>query len=323
MTPGAHDRLSAALLALHQRARTAAVASFQAEALAVVDELIGFDSALWGCGRLGAGGPIPHSVHLDRQPPEMMASYEEIKAHDPSVRASATHLGRTSNVAIDHLGEGVHPGAVAHARRYGMRHTLATLLADPDLRLFSAVSLYRADPARPFSEADRQLAQAVVPHLEETWTWCRLRAVDDGGSARHARMLCDPCGVIHAASAGLASELRREWPAWRGPDVPAPIVPILATPGARFVGAAVVVTGGAVGALRLLTVRGITALDRLTAREAEVARRFGQGASHVAIATALGIAPATVRNHVQAIYRKLGVGDKAALANALRDDASA
>ena len=60
----------------------------------------------------------------------------------------------------------------------------------------------------------------------------------------------------------------------------------------------------------LLGVRGKSAVDQLSPREFEVARWFGRGVDHRKIAEELHIAPATVRNHLQAIYAKLGVCNK-------------
>lgn len=58
-------------------------------------------------------------------------------------------------------------------------------------------------------------------------------------------------------------------------------------------------------------------LARLTAREAEIARRYARGLSCKNIARELGLSPATVRNHLSAAYDKLEVSDKATLANLL------
>lgn len=58
-------------------------------------------------------------------------------------------------------------------------------------------------------------------------------------------------------------------------------------------------------------------VDFLTKREKVVARKFSAGKSYKEVAEALGISPATVRHHLRAIYTKLDVQDKAALANKL------
>ncbi len=59
----------------------------------------------------------------------------------------------------------------------------------------------------------------------------------------------------------------------------------------------------------------------LTDRERMIAERYAQGDTHKQIAQALFIAPSTVRNHLAAVYRKLGVSSKVALIGALADDA--
>lgn len=59
---------------------------------------------------------------------------------------------------------------------------------------------------------------------------------------------------------------------------------------------------------------GAEALDRLTAREREVAELIARGLHNKAIAAALGITDHTVRHHLTAIYAKLGVSDRLELA---------
>ncbi len=55
----------------------------------------------------------------------------------------------------------------------------------------------------------------------------------------------------------------------------------------------------------------------LSAREREIAQRYAAGASYQDIASALVIAPSTVRTHLATIYRKLEVSSKVELANRL------
>ncbi len=59
--------------------------------------------------------------------------------------------------------------------------------------------------------------------------------------------------------------------------------------------------------------------DRLTPRELEILQRMADGMSPAAVATLLGMRPATLRTHVQNIITKLGVHSKTeALAFAIR-----
>lgn len=60
--------------------------------------------------------------------------------------------------------------------------------------------------------------------------------------------------------------------------------------------------------------------DRLSTREMEIARAYAGGANYQGIAAALCIAPSTVRTHLAAIYRKLGVSSKIELHRVLEED---
>ncbi len=71
------------------------------------------------------------------------------------------------------------------------------------------------------------------------------------------------------------------------------------------------------GDLFFLNARALSPLDRLPPRAREIAKHFARGLSHKEIARLLEISPATVRNHLQEVYRKLGVSDKAELATLL------
>lgn len=63
-------------------------------------------------------------------------------------------------------------------------------------------------------------------------------------------------------------------------------------------------------------------LPPLTPRELEVALLCDQGLGHKQISKRLGLAPATVRNHISHCYQKLGVSNRLALARALREASS-
>jgi DNA-binding NarL/FixJ family response regulator len=54
------------------------------------------------------------------------------------------------------------------------------------------------------------------------------------------------------------------------------------------------------------------ALEQLTAREVEVLRQIGQGATNQEIAQSLFVSEATVKSHIGRIFTKLGVRDRAA-----------
>ena len=70
----------------------------------------------------------------------------------------------------------------------------------------------------------------------------------------------------------------------------------------------------------------VSAAPRLSEREHQIAELYVAGRSYKEIARALGIAPATVRTHINAVYRKLEVTSRIELLHRLgrrRQSASA
>ena len=316
------DRLGALLLELYRLAVDCPTDQFQGRALTAVRQWIHFDSAMWFIGKPSTAGPLPHSVYLDRQPQEMMTEYEHVKQYDALSLAALDAHGTTVNASAADPRFVPHPDLFAYTRRFGLAHALTTMCADL-VHLTSGISLFRASPDQPYSESDRQFAQALVPHLAGTWSQCRLRAIADSAGSQpipQVRALCDHVGVLHVAAPSFAATLRREWPDWQGPVIPEALQgDWLHKQHGHFAGKKIVATCTPFGALKLIRLRMITPLDSLTAREQEVARRFGGGADHKAVATALHVSPITVRNHLHSVYKKLGVSDKASLAHLLRD----
>ena len=310
------------LFGLYRQTHTTPPSEFQTQVLGAVREVLAFDSALWGTGAMDQQGAVVHSVCVYRQPPEMMQSWEHIKQHDAVSFEAFNRCGQTVNAALT-TDPGwqarFHPDAMAHVKRYGMEHVLATFHADPLLHLFTAVSFYRADPAQPFTEAERLLKQNLMPHLIEVWSLNRFSFLHSSrtGSEKQnqARAICDRKGVIYNASANFAELMRLEWPDWQGPNLPDELLASASGAEQRhFSGHSAVATIKSLNDMLLLSLRSKSAVDRLSRRELEVARQFAKGLEFREIADQLNIAPTTVRNHLQAIYATLAVSNKVELA---------
>jgi DNA-binding CsgD family transcriptional regulator len=313
---------SGLLLDLYRLGQTTRPAEFQKQALDAVREVLAFDSALWGTGVMGPQGAIVHSACVYRQPPEMMENWERIKQHDTVSFEAFGRIGQTVNAALttDPAWQSrFHSDAMAHVKRFGMEHVLATIMADPVLGLFAAVSFYRADSAQPFSEAERLFKQNLVPHLAEVWNTNRFNfmhvAHNDSALPDHALAICDRKGVLYNASQNFARLMFIEWRDWQGPQLPGVLLGILNdTRKRRYTGLAIVATIKPLNDMLLLGLRKKSVVDQLSPRELEVARRFARGMEYRKIAVELNIAPATVRNHLQAIYSTLEVSNKVEMA---------
>lgn len=315
------EAFSGLLLKLYRQAQNIPPTEFQTSALDAAREALFFDSALWATGAMGPEGAIVHTVTVYRQPPDMMENYERIKQHDTLGFETFSRLGQTINAALTtdpYWQPRLHPEVVAHVKRYGMEHVLTTHIDEPVLRLFTAVAFYRANPDHPFTETERLLKQNLMPHLAETWNNNRfnfMHSGKDGTQPGHARAICDKKGVLYNTSQGFEELMLAEWPDWHGPQLPQVLLDTLSGEMQhQYTGHAIVATIKALNDMLLLNVREKSTVDQLSPREFDVARRFGRGMDFRKIADELHIAPVTVRNHLQAIYAKLGVDNKVEMA---------
>jgi DNA-binding CsgD family transcriptional regulator len=313
------------LLDLYQLALGTPSPEFSEAALERAKQEIGFGSGLWGTFTLTPEGPRPHSGHLHGLPEAMLAEYESVKQHDFLNQRLIERPGRTVAMPLASVEKRVHPDMVAHARRWGMEQSLATVVLESPLNLYTIVVLYRREARRPFSEKERRFKQLLMPHLVAAWHMNAMHFLDapekPPRSVRRARALIDALGIIHNAEPGLTDILRREVKGWTGPSVPAALLAGVQSAARRYEGTAIVAT-----LLRhlddrtsVISVRLRAPVDSLSERERAVAREFAAGKTHKEIAAAFGTSPATVRSQIQAAYGKLGVSTKIELGKQLAD----
>ncbi len=311
------SRLSQLVLDLHRAARREAAAAFCDHALERLAQELPFDSAFWAAGYFVPGqGPVLHTVHLHRQPAQMLADYQAIGPVDPVLAASVRQPGVP---VVADSATWAPPEALPYLQRYGIAHTLAICSADPRTALITGIGLWRADAARPYAEAEQRLMQAAFVHLIEACTHNRLQHLVTASMPRLAGPwrpgACDAKGLLHYADEEFTRLLLQEWPGWTGPVLPAPLR-VAAGAGAarRWAGQHLVCKLVPMAELVLVQLRPCTAVDRLTPREKEVAVYTAQGLTHKEIARRMELSPATVRTHLTSSCRRLGVKSKSQLA---------
>jgi DNA-binding CsgD family transcriptional regulator len=208
-----------------------------------------------------------------------------------------------------------------HLERFGIRHALGVALPQPDAKLATAIIIVRRrDDA--FSEAERLAMERIGPHLAEAMMINRVVGLGQtpasDGRAEPARAWMNQDGQItqstpsfarafDGAGYDIAPMIRREWldrlrrAEW-----------IIFEDGRQILESQPLESGW------LLRIRAVRPADFLTRREREVIGHYADGRNHKEIAKAIGLSPATVRNHLQNAYRKLGVGNRIDLLRALR-----
>ena len=188
---------------------------------------------------------------------------------------------------------------------------------DPASSLSEFLTLWRHNPRKPFSEAERQTKELLMPHLVEAFRAVRLRHFLGRKDTRQkAWALADDQGFIRELSPAFAQALQSHWPAWHGSLLPDALARCVVE-GRAFKAKALTVDVRQSENLRFLEVKARGPLDRLTAREGEIVTRYAHGETYSAIAVALALSPTTVRNHISNCFKKLAVKNKAELANLL------
>ena len=313
-TPNGDVRtLSQVLLELHRAGREAPYGQFQATALELIQSVVAFDSAWWGNA---AADPVEiHRLHLHNCPSTILADYEPYMDQDFFRDALIANPGRTINMA-DLITRAKFVRTALYrevGRRYRIEWSLGTLMVEPVSSLYEFLTLWRHDGTKPFSENERRTKELLMPHLVDAHRNARLRAVLGGEGARQDRWaVADVRGYLREASPGFIHELRRRWPHWQGSRLPSEMLDSVRAadtfgmPGLRLQ----IVSKGE---FRYVEVVAESVLDRLSGREREIALRYASGETYGEIALALGLSPATVRNHIARCFRKLAVNNKTEL----------
>jgi len=318
--------LSNLILDLQRSCRDMPVDRYQYWAMDQLKARVRFDAAMWASGRFSADrrGPVIHNVVLANRPLAMMEDYESIKDDDPLASALRARPGDSCVInALPQL-----PGASREIRAYLVKwkiiNALSNVIVDPLTGLLTCVALYRESPEAPFTESERRFHEDAMPHLIETYATNRIahliRAAQPRNAASYASAASDALGQLHLAPDAFQRLLLAEWPTWRGSRLPSELRRLTSgKAGARFVGRRIFFRSAPVENVFLVEAREKRVADELSVREAQVARLAANGLTYGQVAKRLAISTATVRNHLSAIYGKLGVRKQAEIVQLLHD----
>lgn len=255
--------------------------------------------------------------HGIADPRALMENHERVKHLDPVSHRMIESPGTVFRHSYDNpdlAGPRFEPFR-AHLRRFGGRYVLMVAIPNPADEILTVLMVIRVfGSKRPdFDERDEAFFTAVAPHVAEAFAVNRTTWL---GTA------AGPAQALPVASIDAEGRFIRTMPAfvrlfW--PDelpktayLPPAIVKQLEKgkpwpmPDGQHTLHAYREEGGGF----LLRIRGTSAADRLSVRERQIAGAFARGASYKAIAKELTLSPATVRNHLQNLYAKLGVTER-------------
>jgi DNA-binding NarL/FixJ family response regulator len=258
----------------------------------------------------------------------MLASYERVKHHDRAALEVKRNLGKTLSFHSADINAGSSNADIrAHSKRFAIQNVLVTTSCDPQLSRQDFLSLWRARSRDQYSQDEHRLAEFLMPHMIEAGRINRLlwlnQMTAEVVARRGARAIGSLSGTLYTSDSAFADIVRLECPDWLPPALPRRLMDALrASSEYRFLGARISVIASPVGDMLYFQARERLAIDALTSAERVVATRIAHGLAYKEVARDLGVSLATVRNQLHNVYRKLGVGNKAALAQCLRDGES-
>lgn len=311
-------QLSEFLLRLAQGAMEKPVGEFRDWALAEASVLVPFDSCVWLMGSWIDGQPVAHTVHLHKQEDGFVESWMRFQHEDRLMRDVTAHSNISFNVdvAAEYAGTDIYN---LHCKRHGIAHIVATGMIDPDTRLLNSMCLYRADANHPFSERERAVNELIFQHLVEAARTNLLAnllsAPLRGGS--NALAACEASGLLLMAMPSFVELCRRDFPAWIGPFLPQVALDQLCDGSPGYVGSNIVISRIQMKDVYVLRGRLKVLADTLSERELQIARQIAEGCDYKTIAMSLVVSLATVKTHVNNIFRKLGINDKTMVATEL------
>lgn len=302
------------VLDIQRLAQSQSIEHFHNRMIERLSELIAFDKAWWGLAALINGVPVERSTQLFKLPAQYLLDWQSISHDDVTIDSVHSHPGHA--VIID---MSTTTGLTWLGAKHHIGQLMCIIVSDPITWLSEHLTLYRSPDSASFSPLDVLLLETLMPHLSAAVAANRIRTLIStretlSNPQNLALAVCDRHGTLHCAEPSFIALLLQGWPQWSGPTLP------IAIETGEFAIDRIHLSVSHAGDLFLIAGRHQNPLEILSPREHEVAQSFGEGKTYKEVARDLGLAPNTVRHHIRSIYNKLGVKDKARIAQLLRKD---
>lgn len=289
---------------------------FKMEALNLLQKVVPFDMALWLSGDIT--NYEVHNMYLFELPDSLMESWQDIKHQDRVLAYVVANPGKTIDAMELYKPEERRELELyqQHSKVFGIEAVICTASPDPDLGLLEVMSLYRRKAEPGFNQAERQAKQDLFAIMSQAWRNNQILYMKNAaaGVREGAAAIIDAKGWVRQAETMFMELLRQEYRQWNPPSLPTPLLEWLANGSApEFHGKEVSLSRAAQKELTLLQARPRGHLAVLSPREEQIARSYASGLTYKEIAREYYLADATVRSHLESIYRKLEISSKVEL----------
>ena len=313
---------SKSLVELYDAAIYTDICDYPQQMLKIIKQLIDFDGAVLGTGRVRTMQPpdlIIEQAHVINRDIAILDDYAHVSAKD-----AVTHMftrGLDCPLALDC--EAFYAAKQDSAMRHFVQHHAINHLllfgSKPDQeRDAQWLVLYRG-AGKPFEQKDKAYLIALWPHLLRAiginFTNClssHLIQQSDSAAA-----LINRTGSVEVATTCFRKMLTMEWPDWQDREqnkLPDQMIQACMA-ATSYAGSVVNFVMNRQGDYVVCVATRRSKLMVLTPTENFVLLRFASGLSHKKIAQITGSSQNTIRSHIAHGYAKLGIHNKASLAN--------
>ncbi|MEX0286524.1 MAG: response regulator transcription factor [Paracoccaceae bacterium] len=312
------SELSAYVLELNAQAKDRGVASLIGWAVATLADILGYDSAWYGWAQLRRAGSVIHSSATLNLPQEYFDFWTRIAHQDVLVEQFLEDP--TCVPTYDRNGSMQTDGMETLADTFGLRKILTAMCVRPNRTASFYLSAYRGGShTRDWTREDAEFLQCAVDQISAA---VRIAVQNDLASPDGAEtsVFLSSHGTTLLGLREMRDRFGHLWSRHDGDSVPRWLADYVDQPGEHLlldqelVARCEPVTAQDGMASHKLSLRPLQKFDLLTPREREVAQALARGHSHKEVARLLGVAPSTIRNQTQSIYRKLGIDNRASLA---------
>jgi DNA-binding CsgD family transcriptional regulator len=318
------DPRSKLLLDIYHNASDTDEADHNAYLLAKIKQVIPFDSAAIADLKYGPeSGFLISGLYMHDTPIEKFIGRGEvmgretldaegrIQSRDVVLQRACAQRGKSIRADLSEI---PFPADInAYMRRYDTKHSLTFVSPATRRPAATLVALWRSTRKGAYQVNHTREADDLFAHvLQARKINQRLTLASLAASTNVTIAVSNFQGCVCFVQPEAITMLQQEWAQWAPPMLPQELMELVGqNRNGTYVGSAVQVTASQQGNLLYLRISARRALPSvLSAAERRVAGLAAQGLQYKEIARELGISPATVRNQLHAVYRKLGLSDR-------------
>lgn len=224
---------------------------------------------------------------------------------------------RGYSVTVDIAEQFTAPDLLDYCRRYETAHSLTYVLKETMAGAIPTLALWRAGKKDAYLAQHRFAADIAFPHIFKAREISRRLSGGAGaGLSDSTTALSSMNGCLYFAAPETIRLLQLEWKQWTPPFLPPSLLDSLKrTQEKDYTGHSIKVKGAIQGNMICLTIQTKSDREfRLTEAELRVARLAAKGLQYKEIARQSGLSPATIRNQLHSVYKKLRISNKTELA---------